>query len=144
MKLVKDIIETKGKEIFSIEPGATVYEALKLMADKGIGALLVMDGGDLSGIISERDYARKIILQGRSSKETAVKDLMTTKVMCITPEQNVEDCMAIMIEKRIRHLPVLDNNELTGVISIGDVLKAIIADKSHEIDQLTTYIKGHV
>jgi CBS domain-containing protein len=142
MKKVKDILETKGRVVWSIEPGASVYDAMKLMADKGIGALLVMEGPKLVGIISERDYARKIILQGRASRSTEVREIMTTRVVYTEPERNIEECMALMTEKRIRHLPVIEADQVSGIISIGDLVKAIIAEQKFIIEQLERYISG--
>lgn len=140
MKKVKDILETKGHEVWFIEPNALVYDAMKLMADKGIGALLVMEGPKLLGIISERDYARKIILQGRSSQSTEVREIMTSRVVYAEPQRNIEECMALMTEKRIRHLPVMEAGCVCGVISIGDLVKAIIAEQKFIIEQLERYI----
>ena len=140
MKKVKDILETKGHEVWFIEPTALVYDAMKLMADKGIGALLVMEGPKLLGIISERDYARKIILQGRSSQSTEVREIMTSRVVYAEPQRNIEECMALMTEKRIRHLPVMEAGCVCGVISIGDLVKAIIAEQKFIIEQLERYI----
>lgn len=142
MKKVKDILETKGRDIWSIEPGALVYDAMKLMADKGIGALLVMEGQRLVGIISERDYARKVILQGRSSRSTNVEEIMTSRVVYTEPDRNIEECMALMTEKRIRHLPVVEGGQVCGVISIGDLVKAIIAEQKFIIEQLERYISS--
>ncbi|HEY7318316.1 MAG TPA: CBS domain-containing protein [Candidatus Binatia bacterium] len=142
MKKVKDILEIKGHNVWSIEPDALVYDAMKLMADKGIGALLVMEGARLVGIISERDYARKIILQGRSSRSTNVQEIMTSRVIYTEPGQNIEECMALMTEKRIRHLPVMVGGEVCGVISIGDLVKAIITEQKFIIEQLERYISS--
>lgn len=142
MKKVKDILETKGRDVWYIEPGALVYDAMKLMADKGIGALLVMEERRLVGIISERDYARKIILQGRSSRSTNVQEIMTSRVVYTEPEQNIEECMALMTEKRIRHLPVMEGGQVCGVISIGDLVKAIIREQKFIIEQLERYISS--
>lgn len=140
MKLVKHILENKGDEIYSIEPGDSVLDAIKIMAEKGVGALLVMHGEELTGILSERDYARKVILQGRSSNRTAVREIMTDKVFSTNPEQSVEECMAIMTEKRIRHLPVVDEGSVVGVLSIGDLVKAKIEEQEYQIRQLENYI----
>ena len=142
MTHVQNCLHSKGKKVWSIHPEASVFEALVLMADKNIGAVLVMDGDSLEGIFSERDYARKVILRGRSSKEIAVKEVMTAKVIYVGPNYSLEDCMALMTEKRIRHLPVLDSGELVGLISIGDVVKEIIAEKEFVIAQLENYITG--
>jgi CBS domain-containing protein len=142
MKKVKDILETKGRDVWFIEPTALVYDAMKLMADKGIGALLVMEGPRLVGIISERDYARKIILQGRSSRSTNVEEIMTSRVVYTEPDRNIEECMALMTEKRVRHLPVVEGGQVCGVISIGDLVKAIIAEQKFIIEQLERYISS--
>ncbi len=142
MKTVDQVLEEKGREVFSIGPDASVYEALTLMADKEIGALLVTEGGKPLGIVSERDYARKVILKGHSSKELKVCDIMTTRVNYARPEQSVEECMAIVTEKRERHLPVLDNGKVAGMISIGDLVKAIIEHQQFVIEQMESYISG--
>jgi len=142
MKRVKDILAVKGQDVWSIEPDASVYDAMKLMADKEIGALMVMEGTKLVGLISERDYARKVILQGRASRTTQVKEIMTTRVVYTHPQQNIEECMAVMTEKRVRHLPVIDEERLVGVISIGDLVKSIISEQQFIIEQLERYIRG--
>ena len=142
MKRVRDILAVKGRDIWSIGPGASVYDAMKLMADKGIGALLVIEREKVVGIISERDYARKVILQGRSSRTTQVREIMTSRVAYAEPEQNIEECMALMTEMRIRHLPVMESGEICGVISIGDLVKSIIAEQKFIIEQLERYITG--
>lgn len=142
MKRVKDILAVKGTDVWSIEPGASVYDAMKLMAEKEIGALMVMEGTKLVGLISERDYARKVILQGRASRTTEVKEIMTSRVVYAQPEQNIEECMALMTEKRVRHLPVIDEGQLLGVISIGDLVKSIITEQKFIIEQLERYITG--
>jgi CBS domain-containing protein len=142
MKTVREILLSKGDQIWSVPPDATVYKALIIMADKSIGALLVLDKkGNPVGVMSERDYARKVILVGKNSKETMVKEIMSSKVIYVTPDKSPEECMALMINKRIRHLPVLDNGKLTGFISIGDVVKAVLDEKEFMIDQLVQYIK---
>ncbi len=141
MKTVKELIDNKGKEIWSVTPDSTVFDALKLMADKKIGAVLVIKDSKVVGIMSERDYARKVVLQGKSSVQLTVSEIMSDKVMYVDISQNVEDCMALMINKRIRHLPVFEKNNLVGFLSIGDVVKAIIDEKEFFIDQLTNYIK---
>jgi CBS domain-containing protein len=143
MKIVKDILQAKGHEIWSISPDRSVYDALTLMAEKNVGALVVMETDRVIGIISERDYARKVILKGKSSKELAVQEIMTPRVVCVRPEQTMEECMELMTDKHIRHLPVLDENRLVGLISIGDVVKAIIAEKEFIIGQLEGYITGN-
>jgi CBS domain-containing protein len=142
MTSVAHLLRTKGHAVWSIPPDASVYEAIKLMADKEVGALLVVEAQKLVGIISERDYARKVILQGKSSRDTAVKEIMTNKVFYVHPEQSVEDCMALMTAKRIRHLPVLDGDRLVGVVSIGDLVKSHISDQEVRIQQLEQYITG--
>ena len=140
MKNVREILKSKGTQVYSISPDSSVYEALQLMSEKGIGALLVIEGEEVVGILSERDYARKVILVGKTSKETLVKEIMSTKVMYVNSDVSTEECMALMITKRIRHLPVIDNGKLTGLISIGDVVKAVIDEKEFVIDQLVRYI----
>jgi CBS domain-containing protein len=140
--IVRDMLRTKGYKVWSVAPDTTVYDALQLMADKNIGAVLVMDGDNLVGILSERDYARKVVLQGRTSANTPAKDIMTSRVMCVSPEETAEEVMALMTEKKVRHLPVLENNKLIGIISIGDVVKATIAHKEFIIEQLEHYIRG--
>jgi len=141
MKTVKEILENKGHQIWSVTPDTTVYAALKLLADKGIGAVLVMSNETLVGIMSERDYARKVALQGKSSLTLKVSEIMSSNVMYIEISQSVEDCMALMINKRVRHLPVFEEGKLVGFISIGDVVKALIDEKEFMIDQLVHYIK---
>lgn len=142
MKTVRQLLQTKGTDVWSIGPEALVIEALKVMAEKGVGALVVLDAGRVVGILSERDYARKVSLQGKSSKTTRVGEIMTEKVVFVRPDQTVEDCMALMTSKRIRHLPVLDGDRLTGVISIGDVVKEVISHQEFLIGQLENYITG--
>ena len=141
-KTVASILRSKGYNIYSVSPDATVFEALKIMADKGVGALLALEGEKLVGILSERDYARKVVLLGKSSREAKVREIMSDKVLYVQPFRTAEECMAIMINKRIRHLPVLDNDKLTGIISIGDVVKAVIDEKEFVIEQLEEYISG--
>jgi len=142
MKLVSDILNSKGHEIFAVKPDDTVFDSLQVMADKGIGALLVMNGDKLVGIVTERDYARKVILEGKSSKDSTVKEIMTTKVLCVSPERTVDECMALMTDKRARHLPVLDHKHVVGVVSIGDLVKTLISEQQILIDQLQHYISG--
>ena len=142
MITVSQILREKGDSAWSVSPDAKVYDALKLMADKNIGALLVSDGDRLVGIFSERDYARKVILKGKSSKTIPVKEIMTEEVLFIRPNHSIEECMALMTSKRIRHLPVFENNKVHGVISIGDVVKAIISEQEFTIKQLENYISG--
>lgn len=141
MKTVKEILENKENQIWSVTPETTVFDTLKLMAEKKIGAVLVIKESKVVGIMSERDYARKVVLQGKSSVQLAVSEIMSDKVIYVDILQNVEDCMALMINKRIRHLPVYNENNLVGFISIGDVVKAIIDEKEFMIDQLVHYIK---
>jgi CBS domain-containing protein len=142
MTSVAHLLHAKGHAVWSIPPDASVYEAIKLMADKGVGALLVMEGQKLVGIVSERDYARKVILQGKSSRDTPVRDIMTDKVFYVRPEQTVEECMALMTAQRIRHLPVLDGDRVIGVVSIGDLVRAVISEQEVRIQQLEQYIMG--
>jgi len=142
MRTVKQILATKEPDIWSIAPDATVYDAIHLLAEKEIGALLVLDGEQLIGVISERDYARQIILKDKSSRGTQVRDIMTTHVVTTTPENDVADCMAMMTDKRIRHLPVLDDGKLVGVLSIGDLIRSIIAEQQSTINDLAKYISG--
>ncbi len=142
MKRVKAILATKGNDIFSIAPDASVYDAIHLLAEKEIGALLVMDGPLLVGIFSERDYARQIILKGRSSEETKVREIMTTNVLHATPDNDTGECMTVMTKNRIRHLPVIDDSEVVGVISIGDLVRSIIAEHESTIGDLKKYISG--
>jgi len=142
MKLVKHLLDTKGGEIISIVAEASVLEAIKLMADRAVGSLLVMDGDQLKGIVTERDYARKVIIKGRSSESTQVGEIMTPDVCTAKIEQSVNECMTVMSERRIRHLPVVDDGTVIGMISIGDLVQAIIADQQEEIEHLEQYISG--
>jgi len=142
MKLVKHLLDTKGREIISIVPDASVFEAIKLMADRSIGSLLVMEGDVLRGIVTERDYARKVIIKGRASETTPVADIMTTDLVTASPDQTVNHCMTLMSGKRIRHLPVIVDDKVAGIISIGDLVQAIISDQQEEIEQLEQYISG--
>ena len=143
MNKVKELLREKGSDVWSIGPDASVYDAILLMADKNVGALLVLEGERLVGLLSERDYARKVILAGRGSRETRVRDVMTSRVLFADPEETLEECMALMTDKRIRHLPVLDDNEkVLGVVSIGDLVKAVIAEQQVRIEQLEHYITG--
>ncbi len=139
---VAEVIERKGGGVYSVAPNATVYEALELMASKDVGALLVLDGHSLRGIFSERDYARRLILVGRASKDTPVRSVMSHKVLCVQPERTMDECMALMTDKHIRHLPVESDGRIVGVISIGDVVKAVINTQRFVIDQLEHYIAG--
>ena len=140
MKTVRDILAVKGREVWSVEPEASVFEALTRMAEKGVGALVVLDGEKIAGIISERDYARKVILLGRASPTTKVREIMTSHVAYTHLQQSIEECMAIMTDKRLRHLPVLEEGKLIGLVSIGDLVKSIIADQKFIIEQLERYI----
>lgn len=141
MKTVTQILKDKGTSIWSIPLGATVLDALQLMAEKNIGAVLVCEDNLIHGIFSERDYARKIVLAGKKSRETPIRDVMSSRVICVTPDRTLEECMAIMTEKRVRHIPVLDGERLIGVISIGDVVKGVISQQQFEIEQLHKYIR---
>ncbi len=142
METVRTMLRHKGTELFWLAPEATVYEAVAMMADKGVGALLVISERKLAGIVSERDYARKVILKGKHSHEIQVREIMTSPVITVTPEHSVEDCMRTITTHRIRHLPVVSGDELVGMISIGDVVKSIISAQAHTIDQLSSYIEG--
>ena len=140
MKRVCDLLHGKGRAVWFLTPDATVYEAIDQMAEKGVGALLVMEREQLVGIVSERDYARKVILKGKSSRETRVDEIMSQPVICVSPDLTVDQTMALMTEKHVRHLPVVVGDTVVGVISIGDVVRGIIDDKEFYIQQLTTYI----
>lgn len=140
MSTVSQLLQGKGSNVWSVTPEASVFDALKLMAEKNVGALLVMNDGKLRGILSERDYARKVILLGKSSQEIAVRDIMSDKVVCVGQEHTVDECMALMSGKRIRHLPVLAGGQVIGVLSIGDLVKALIEEQQQTIQQLESYI----
>ena len=140
MKLIHQLLESKGHDVWSVAPEASVYAAISLMAEKEVGALMVLAHGKPVGLVSERDYARKVILAGRSSKEMLVHEIMTTRIICANPKQTIEECMALMTDKRVRHLPVIDHKELVGMISIGDLVKAIIHEQKFIIEQLEHYI----
>jgi CBS domain-containing protein len=142
MKTVQSIIDAKGSDVWSIDADASVFEALDFMADKNIGAVIVTHDDELAGIMSERDYARKIILMSRMSKETRVSEIMTPDPTCVEPSDSVANCMQLMTENRFRHLPVVDDGDLVGLISIGDVVRAVIDEQQFMIDQLETYITG--
>ena len=142
MTTVRSVLQSKGSDIWSTAPDTLVFDALKVMAEKNVGALLVMEGNQLKGIFSERDYARKVALKGESSHNIAIQNVMTSGVIFVTPDQSIEDCMALMTGKHIRHLPVLENSKLVGLISIGDVVKAIISQHEDTIKQLENYITG--
>jgi CBS domain-containing protein len=141
-KTIEMIIGAKGREVFSIDVSASVYEALETMADKNVGALVVLDSGRLVGILSERDYARKVILLSRMSKDTLVSEIMTNDPVTVSSATTVGECMQLMTDRRIRHLPVVDDGSLTGVISIGDVVRAVIEEQEFLIHQLESYITG--
>jgi CBS domain-containing protein len=142
MTTIGQLLKTKGNEIWSIAPQATIYEALQVMSEKDVGALLVVHKGDVVGIFSERDYARKLILKGKFSRDTFVEELMTRKVLYVGPESTIEDCMALMTAKSVRHLPILKNERLIGIVTLGDVVKQIISDQEFTIHQLENYISG--
>lgn len=141
MKFVKDVLNEKGHDIWSIGPDASVFEAIEMMAQKEVGALLVLDAGKLIGIISERDYTRKVILKGKSSREIKIRTIMTSPVICADTEQDVKECMALMTSKKIRHLPVLENNQLTGMVSLGDLVQSIIAEQNSQIKDFESYFR---
>lgn len=141
---VRQVLEAKGSVTFALPPGATVYEALELMAKNDVGSVVIADGDCLLGMFTERDYARKLILQGRSSKETRVSELMTSNILTVSPTQTIDDCMAMITDNRVRHLPVVEKGKLIGIISIGDVVKTVIADQQRTIQQLSSYIAGDI
>ncbi|WP_207430596.1 CBS domain-containing protein [Sabulibacter ruber] len=143
MGKVRNILASKGHTIFSIEPDETVYQALELMCEKNLGALLIVERGKFTGIFTERDYARKVILKGKASKETLVREIMSERPITVTPDTSIEDCMKLMTQSYIRHLPVLENGELVGLVSIGDVVKYIIEEQKYIIENLEHYITGH-
>lgn len=142
MRSVRQLLEAKAPEVFAIGPDAPVVDAIRLMAEKRIGALLVMQAGKLVGIVSERDYARKVVLQGKSSRDTPVSDIMTPQVMTVGLDDTAEHCMQLVTNRRIRHLPVMDGEHVLGVVSIGDLVRAVIEDQQVELDQLQRYIAG--
>jgi CBS domain-containing protein len=142
MKTIKDVLRDKGRAVWTIEVDASVLDALKLMADKEIGALVVTEGGRIAGVISERDYARKVVLQGKNSKDTPVHEIMTPKVLYVKPQQTVEECMVLMTEKHVRHMPVLDGEQMIGLVSIGDIVKSVISEQQFLISHLENYIRG--
>ncbi|HQZ38434.1 MAG TPA: CBS domain-containing protein [Vicinamibacterales bacterium] len=137
---VREVLRTKGGDVYAVGPGQSVFDALQLMADRNIGAVLVVEGARTLGIFTERDYSRQVVLKGRASKDTPVRDVMTARVVYVTPDRTMDDCMALMTSKRCRHLPVVEDGRLAGVLSIGDVVKAVISDKQFLIDQLENYI----
>jgi CBS domain-containing protein len=140
MKTVRQLLAGKSPGVISIDPDASVFDALQLMAEKDVGAVVVLDGPKLAGIFTERDYARKVILLGKSSKEISVREIMTHRVLCVTPEQLTDECMAVMTEKRCRHLPVVEDKRVIGVLSIGDLVKEVISEQRETIVQLESYI----
>jgi CBS domain-containing protein len=142
MPIVRHVLDRKGHDVHHIHPDASVLDAIRIMAEHQIGALVVLDGGNLVGIISERDYARKIVLKGRTSPGTPVREIMSTRVICARLDQTVEECMAVMTARAVRHLPVLEHEKLVGIVSIGDMVKSIIADQQFTIEQLEHYIQG--
>jgi CBS domain-containing protein len=142
MSKIQEVLKSRSPEVWHIAPDATVYEALERMAEKDVGALPVVSEGRVVGIFSERDYARNVVLKGKSSKDTPVSELMSTPVLYVRPDQTMDDCMALMTEKRVRHLPVMENEQLVGIITIGDVVRRIISEQDYTIDQLENYITG--
>ena len=142
MITVRQLLDDKGQAIHAVQPGATVLEAVRAMAEHEVGALLVMEGGALRGIVSERDYARKVILHGRASADTLVSEIMSAPVYTVTPGTSVQSCMQLMTERRVRHLPVSDGQRVIGVVSIGDIVKALMAEQRQHIEQLEHYIYG--
>jgi CBS domain-containing protein len=140
MKTVRQLLQSKSRRLCTIGPDARVFDAIKLMAETNIGALLVVENDKLVGIVTERDYARKVILQGKSSHDTPVKEIMTERAICVQPDNTVEECMALMTDKRVRHLPVIENEKLLGVLSIGDLVKETISEQQFMIKQLESYI----
>lgn len=143
MTTVSKVLAAKGSQVWSVTPDTRLYEALKVMAEKDVGALLVVDEGEVAGIISERDYARKVILEGKNSMIVPVSEIMTKRVLTITPTHSLEECMALMTNKHVRHLPVMENDQLVGIISIGDVVKEVISEQQFVIEQLENYIRGY-
>jgi len=142
MTTVRHILDQKGRQVWSLAPGNTVYDAIKMMADKDVGALVVIDGSKVVGIVTERDYARDVFLKGRASPQTLVGEIMARNVVCVKPDKSIEECMAIMSAKRVRHLPVFDGKKPIGIVSIGDLVKSTIGDQKFMIDQLEHYIRG--
>lgn len=142
MQTIRDILNVKGTDVWCVEPDATVFDALRRMAEKEVGALVVTEGAQVVGLISEREYARKVVLQGRTSPTTLVKEIMISPVVYIHRDQAIEECMSLMTEKRTRHLPVIEDGKLVGLISIGDIVKSIIADQRFLIEQLVRYVSG--
>ena len=144
MTMIKQILKAKGRGYVSVSPNETVYAALEKMAEKNVGSVLVMEGATLVGVFTERDYARNVVLKGRSSPQTLVRDVMSAQIVCVELDDTVEDCMALMTRKRVRHLPVIEDEAVVGIISIGDLVKSTIDDQRFTIDQLETYIRGEL
>ncbi len=142
MKTIKEILAAKGSQVWTVDANTSVFDALNLMAEKNIGSVAVLDGGRLAGMFTERDYARNLILKDRSSRSTPVRDVMTRRVAVVNPVQTLDECMALMTEKHLRHLPVMEQGELVGILSIGDLVKATIEDQQFMIEQLVNYISG--
>ena len=142
MTTVRHILEDKGRQVWFVRPGDKVFDAIKMMADKDVGSLVVLDGSEIVGIVTERHYARNVFLKGRASPRTRVDDIMERNVVCVGPDQSIEECMALMTTKRLRHLPVIEHGELLGIVSIGDLVKSIISDREFVIKQLEHYIHG--
>lgn len=142
MKTIRELLDEKGRQVWSIASTMSVYDALALMAEKNIGAVTVTDDDRLVGIFSERDFTRDVVLQGRAAKETRVSEVMTSRPVCVAPEQTVEECLALMTDKRVRHLPVVEQDSVIGLVSIGDAVKAVISEQQFTIEQLEQYISG--
>lgn len=142
MVTVKELLDAKPVALWTVAPDATVYRALEILAEKDVGALPVVDGNRLLGIFSERDYARKVVLKGRASRDVPVSELMARSVVCVTAADTINDCMTLMTEKRVRHLPVMDDDRLVGIVTIGDVVKSVISEQKHTIANLESYIRG--
>ena len=142
MNTIRQLLDRKGYDVWSTSPEASVYDALLMLAEKNVGALLVLEDGELAGIVSERDYARKVVLQGKASMKTPVREIMTAELFTVDPQNTIEEAMALMTEKRIRHLPIVEGTVLVGIISIGDLVKSIIANQAFMINQLENYIAG--
>ena len=142
MTTIRHILRDKGRQVWSVRPGDKVYDAIKMMADKDVGSLVVLEGSKIVGIVTERHYARNVFLKGRASPQTRVDDIMERNVVCVGPDQSIEECMALMTTERVRHLPVTENGSLLGIVSIGDLVKSIISDREFVIEQLEHYISG--
>src|SRR5262247_2054441 len=142
MVTVKELLRGKPDELWTVSPRATIYQALEILSENDVGALPVVEDGELVGIFSERDYARRVVLRGRTSRETLVSELMVTAVVCVATTDTIQDCMALMTQQHVRHLPVMDGNRLIGIVTIGDVVKHVISEQEHTIKQLESYIRG--